>query len=81
MLKATAPCDRSAVAASLQRLREAFAEQRLNTADGVRIDWPEGWVHVRASNTEPIMRIIAEAADEPSAAALIQRVREATECS
>ena len=28
--------------------------------DGVRIDWPEGWVHVRGSNTEPIMRVSAE---------------------
>ncbi|EQD49199.1 protein containing Alpha-D-phosphohexomutase, partial [mine drainage metagenome] len=39
-----------------------------------RIDWPEGWVHVRPSNTEPIARVIAEAADENTASDLIARV-------
>lgn len=81
MLKTKMPCDRSSVAARLQQLRERFAGQKINTADGVRIDWPEGWVHVRASNTEPVMRVIAEATDEPTAAMLVGRVREAIERS
>jgi len=58
-------------------LRQAFPDQRFDTQDGVRVDWPDRWVHVRASNTEPILRVIAEAADEPAALALISRTRAA----
>ncbi len=63
--------------AALARLRDRFADQRLDTQDGVRIDWPDRWVHVRPSNTEPILRLIAEARDEPAARALIDQAREA----
>jgi len=45
--------------------------------DGVRVDWPDRWVHVRPSNTEPIIRIIAEARDESAARALVEEVRRA----
>jgi len=55
-------------------VKNAFADQKLDLQDGVRIDWPDGWVHVRQSNTEPIARIIAEAADEHTARTLIGRV-------
>ena len=60
---------------AVSRLREAFADQRIDTQDGIRIDTDAGWVHVRPSNTEPILRVIAEAADEAAAHALIDRVR------
>lgn len=60
----------------LARLPSLAHSGKLNNIDGVRIDWPDGWVHVRASNTEPIARVIAEAADETTAAALVQRVVE-----
>jgi len=55
----------AAVATALERVRAHFggrADARINDADGVRIDLPGGWVHLRASNTEPIIRLIAEAA-------------------
>jgi phosphomannomutase len=48
------------VALSEKRLRERFSG-RLNAIDGMRIDMENGWIHVRRSNTEPIVRIIAEA--------------------
>ena len=35
--------------------------------DGLRLDWPDRWVQVRASNTEPILRVIAEAPDQAAA--------------
>ncbi len=57
-------------------LTEAFKDQRIDTQDGVRIDWPDRWVHVRPSNTEPIIRIIAEAVDEQAAKDLIRQVRQ-----
>jgi phosphomannomutase len=44
---------------------------RVNTEDGVRIDYPDCWVHLRESNTEPIVRVIAEARDMPTAADVV----------
>lgn len=46
-------------------LKTKFASEQVDTQDGIRIDWPasRAWVHARPSNTEPIMRIIAEAPD------------------
>ena len=42
--------------------------------DGVKIDFAEGWVHLRKSNTEPIIRVYAEAASADAANALAQRI-------
>ena len=42
----------------------------------LRLDWPDRWVHVRSSNTEPLVRLIAEATDPNEAAALAQEVTE-----
>jgi len=52
-----------------------YAAQKVETQDGVRVDWPDRWVHVRPSNTEPILRIIAEASTQAQAQALIDEVR------
>jgi phosphomannomutase len=68
-------CTRDRTARILDKVRAEFAKERIIDVDGVRIDQPEGWVHVRGSNTEPIMRIIAEAADEQAAHALVARVQ------
>ena len=53
---------------SPQRLPELFGaleaqwpEARANRLDGLRLDWEDRWIHVRPSNTEPIVRVIAEA--------------------
>jgi phosphomannomutase len=56
-------------------LTEAFADQHIDTQDGVRIDWPDRWVHVRPSNTEPVVRLIGEAKDDATARQLIDQVR------
>jgi phosphomannomutase len=42
--------------------------------DGLRLDWPDRWVHVRPSNTEPIVRVIAEAPKAEDAQALCRDV-------
>ena len=52
-----------------------YADQKVDTQDGVRVDWPDRWVHVRPSNTEPLLRIIAEATSEADARALVDEVR------
>ncbi len=52
---------------------EERSQLTVNTEDGVRVDWPDRWVQLRASNTEPIVRIIAEAPSTADAEVLIQR--------
>ena len=47
--------------AGLAALRKHFCDAEVNTLDGLRLDWPGRWLLVRASNTEPIVRAIAEA--------------------
>ncbi len=66
---------RDAIPRILDGTRDLWPDGRVNDADGVRVDVGETWVHVRPSNTEPILRIIAEAADEAAARAMIERVR------
>jgi phosphomannomutase len=68
--------NRDELAPALERLRSGFPGGQINDCDGVRIDLPEGWAHVRPSNTEPIARIIVEAKDEQSAQALVAKVRD-----
>lgn len=68
---------RDAVQPALRRVTEAFSNEHLNTSDGVRIDFTQGWVHIRPSNTEPILRIIAEAPQASQAHALITSVLDA----
>ncbi len=45
----------------LDAFKKEYAHYRVNTVDGVKVDMPEGWVHLRKSNTEPIIRLYAEA--------------------
>jgi len=44
--------------------RELFAKAKVDTKDGCRFDFDDAWLHLRASNTEPVMRLIVEAKDE-----------------
>jgi len=48
------------LASILEKLKVDYRLEKLTTIDGLKIDWPDSWVHLRASNTEPIMRIYAE---------------------
>ena len=54
----------------LKSIAEHFSEYDVDTRDGVKVNKPEGWVHVRLSNTEPIIRIYVEAKTEESAESL-----------
>jgi len=49
------------VDAILENVKEAYKNERINDKDGVKIDFKEGWVHLRKSNTEPIVRVYSEA--------------------
>ncbi|MFN5757849.1 MAG: phosphoglucosamine mutase, partial [Planctomycetia bacterium] len=52
-----------ALVAALARIEQAFPEAKPDRLDGLRLDWPGGWLLVRASNTEPIVRLVAEDRD------------------
>jgi phosphomannomutase len=56
-------------------IREAFSNEKIDTTDGIKVDFAEGWVHLRPSNTEPIVRIYAEASNVAEAQKLIQKVK------
>ena len=58
------------VDAILAKVKERFAGEEITDIDGVKIDFPEKWVHLRKSNTEPIVRIYAEAHTMAEAEAL-----------
>lgn len=62
-----------ALVAALDRIERAFPTARASRLDGLRLDWEGGWLLVRASNTEPIVRIVAEAADATAVDEAIQR--------
>jgi phosphomannomutase len=61
----------------LQKVTQQFASFHPNTIDGVKIDFEQGWVHLRPSNTEPIIRIYAEARTETEAQELAGKIRSA----
>lgn len=62
-----------------QRLADIQAkyqnEADVDTVDGLKLDFPEGWIHLRRSNTEPIVRIYGEAQTEAAVAALVARIK------
>lgn len=60
----------------LQTLAEQHQDKKISTVDGLKIDFTEGWVHLRASNTEPILRVYAEAATADEAQALASRFKD-----
>ncbi len=68
--KKTAITSESAYKEAINRIRKKYEAFSLNEDDGLRIDFPDGWVHLRKSNTEAILRIIAESKTEQKAVQL-----------
>ncbi len=61
MVKTKLSIDRERISNILENLKKEFSDKKLNTEDGVKIIFEGGWVHVRPSGTEPIVRLYAEA--------------------
>ena len=59
----------------LNKMAERYRDEKISTVDGVKIDFAEGWVHLRKSNTEPIVRIYTEAATADEANGLAERFK------
>lgn len=58
----------------LEGLKAKYSNEKVTDIDGVKIDFAQGWVHLRKSNTEPIIRIYSEAKDEAAANGLAEEV-------
>jgi phosphomannomutase len=58
----------------LEKIKEKYKNYEINTVDGVRIDFDEEWIHLRKSNTEPIIRIYAESKSETTARTLTMKI-------
>ena len=61
-------------ALNYQKIISKMPKGRINRVDGLRIDWKDGWLHIRKSGTEPIVRIIAEARTKKEAEELCEKV-------
>ena len=57
----------------LHEIKQRYSNEKVNDIDGVKIDFPENWVHLRKSNTEPIIRVYTEARSMDEADALARR--------
>jgi len=57
-----------------EEIKKKYSDKPINTEDGLRIDFDDEWVHLRTSNTEPIIRIYAESKNETTAAAVATRI-------
>jgi phosphomannomutase len=64
------------VDALLDAIKKKYADYPVNDVDGVKVDFPDSWVHFRKSNTEPIVRIYTEASTKEKAEALANSVIE-----
>lgn len=62
------------VDAILEKVKEMYSNEQINDVDGVKIDFPDKWVHLRKSNTEPIIRVYSEASSMEEADALGKKI-------
>lgn len=78
MLKHNLPVEPDRIHSLLQRMHDELERERLDydQTDGIKVSWPDGWAHVRVSNTESMIRIIAEAETAPRAHELLEWARD-----
>ncbi|MEY3368569.1 MAG: hypothetical protein RI973_1724 [Bacteroidota bacterium] len=61
--------------ALLEEMHRRYRQEECNTVDGLKIDFAHGWVHLRKSNTEPIIRIYSESTSEEAAMQLVVQIK------
>ena len=76
MIKEKLPCPSHKIAEVLKMVRTDYADYPLDLQDGVKVQFEKGWLHVRGSNTEPIIRLVAEAVDEAQARQILDSIFE-----
>ncbi len=78
MRKGQVPLESPRVPDLLMALENEYSDGKINTTDGLRVDWADRWFHVRVSQTEPVVRVICEQRGRVPKAlfdALMDRVR------
>ena len=60
---------------ALEKIEAEFTDAKADKTDGLKLNWENSWLHVRKSNTEPIIRLYAEAKDKDGVKKLIHRVK------
>lgn len=68
------PADETVAAKIIELAKQEFSGARINTTDGCRFDFEDGWVHLRSSNTEPVMRLIVETKSREEAVKYVEAV-------
>jgi phosphomannomutase len=63
-------------AAAVRRVEASFTDGELDRQDGLTVSWPDRWFNIRASNTEPVLRLNVEGPDQAAVTDLVQRVRQ-----
>jgi phosphomannomutase len=79
MMKAEEPLTSTRIPELLTKLQQQYSDGKINVQDGLRVDWPDRWFHVRVSQTEPILRVICEQRGEAPTAlfnSLMEQVRD-----
>ncbi len=77
--KISLPCRSFKAYSILRSLRTIFPDAEVTEEDGLRFDWPDGWLHVRMSMTEPILRMITEWRNPGEGVGRIMHIRAAVE--
>lgn len=73
MAKKKIECPPEIVYSVIDKARESYGEDNIDLTDGIKIKWEDSWLHIRASNTEPLIRVIAESASKEKADELCER--------
>lgn len=76
MIKTKISCPSDKMFSILRKIAELYKNENLNLEDGVKINFPDSWLHIRASNTEPIIRIIAESKTKQQAESLCDKIKQ-----
>jgi len=75
MVKDKIPISRIRPETVFEAARKRFPDARADERDGLYLAWDRGWLHVRASNTEPVLRVLAEAKDKKTARTWVEEVQ------
>jgi len=76
MIKEKLECPSNKIGEILKMVRNEYAGRPMDLRDGVKVSFEDGWLHVRGSNTEPIIRLVVEAEDEARARQILDGVFE-----
>jgi phosphomannomutase len=79
MVKDKMTLSKEKLEASISKLAKLMSADTVSELDGVRLDWKDRWLLLRASNTEPIVRIIAESPSEAQTLDLIKKAKQIIE--